>query len=296
MTEAGALFVLGNAGVDLSLALARLARPGETAVASGGARAPGGKGLNQAVAAARAGARVRFYAPVGDDAEAGFVARTLAAEPLAGLRLLRRPGPTDLSVVMVAADGENSIVSLCRCADTLDGDDAAAFAGGVAPEDWLLMQGNLSAAATLAAMRAARGRVMLNTAPLRWPVAPMLPFCAVAVANRGEAEAITGLAEPGAAARRMHAQGCGAAVVTLGAEGCVWVDADGLRRLPAISVRPVDTTGAGDTFCGVLAARLASGLALPDALAAAQRAAALSVTRFGAYAALPTAAELRELG
>jgi ribokinase len=295
MTQAGTVFVLGNAGVDLSLALAHLARPGETTVASAGTRAPGGKGLNQAVAAARAGGRVRFCAPVGGDAEADFVAQTLAAEPLAELRLLRRPEPTDQSIVMVAGDGENSIVSLCRCADTLDEAEAEAFAGETAPADWLLMQGNLTAAATLAAMRAARGPVLLNPAPLRWPVAPMLPLCAVAVVNRGEAEAITGLAA-GDAALRMRAQGCGAAVVTLGAEGCVWADADGLHRLPAAAiVRPVDTTGAGDTFCGVLAARLASGQALPGALGAAQRAAALSVTRFGAYAALPTAAELRGL-
>ena len=269
---------------------------GETAVASGGARAPGGKGLNQAVAAARAGARVRFCAPVGEDAEADFVAQILTTEPLAELRLLRRPEPTDISVVMVAADGENSIVSLCRCADTLDEAEAEACAAGVAPGDWLLMQGNLTEAATLAAARAARGRVMLNAAPLRWPVAPVLPFCAVAVVNRGEAEAIAGLAA-GDAALWMHAQGCSvAAVVTLGAEGCVWADADGLHRLPAVAVRAVDTTGAGDTFCGVLAARLTSGRALPDALAAAQRAAALSVMRFGAYAALPTVDELRELG
>ena len=292
----GTVFVLGNAGMDVSLALAHLARPGETAVASAGARAPGGKGLNQAVAAARAGAHVRFCAPVGKDTEAEFVAQTLAAEPLARLRLLRRAEPTDISIVMVAADGENSIVSLCRCADTLDEAEATAFAGKAAPADWLLMQGNLTAATTLAALRAARGPVMLNAAPLRWPVSPMLPFCAVAVVNRGEAEAITGLAAADDAALRMRAQGCGAAVVTLGAEGCVWADADGLHHLPAAAVRAVDTTGAGDTFCGVLAARLASGRALPDALAAAQRAAALSVTRFGAYAALPTVAELHRLG
>ena len=296
MTEAPTVFVLGNAGVDLSLTLAHLARPGETAVASAGVRAPGGKGLNQAVAAARAGARVQFCAPVGEDAEAGFVAQTLAAEPLARLRLLRRPEPTDISIVMVAADGENSIVSLCRCADTLNEAEADAFAGETAPGDWLLMQGNLTAAATLAAARAARGRVMLNAAPLRWPVASVLPFCAVAVVNQGEAESVAGLPDPGDAALWLRAQGCGAAVVTLGAEGCVWADTNGLGRLPAAAVRPVDTTGAGDTFCGVLAARLASSRALPDALTAAQRAAALAVTRFGAYAALPTVDELRGSG
>ena len=196
---------------------------------------------------------------------------------------------------MVAADGENSIVSLCRCADTLGEAEAAAFAGGMAPADWLLMQGNLTAAATLAAMRAARGRVMLNAAPLRWPVAPMLPSCAVAVVNRGEAEAVTGLADPGAAALWLRAQGCAAAVVTLGAEGCAWAGMEGHGHLPAAAVQPRDTTGAGDAFCGVLVARLASGQGLPDALATAQRAAALSVTRSGAYAALPTMAELRDL-
>lgn len=289
------VFVLGNAGIDLSLTLAHLVRPGETAVASAGVRAPGGKGLNQAVAAARAGARVTFGAPVGDDAEAAFVAGYLAAEPLAELRLMRKPGPTDISIVMVAAGGENSIVSLCTCADLLDEDEAARFADGMRPADWLLLQGNLTATATLAAMRAARGRVMLNAAPLRWPVTPMLPFCSVAVVNRGEAESITDLADPEAAALELRRQGCAAVVVTLGANGCVWADAEGTGSLAAIPVDPLDTTGAGDTFCGVLVARLASGLRLGDAIDAAQKAAALSVTRPGAYMALPTEAELSSL-
>jgi len=291
----GTVFVLGNAGTDLSLTLTHLALPGETTVASNGVRAPGGKGLNQAVVAARAGARVKFCAPVGNDAEAAFVAECLAAEPLAELRLMQRPGPTDISVVMVAGDGENSIVSLCRCADTLSEDEAAAFADEMASADWLLLQGNLTAAATLAAMRAARGRVMLNAAPLRWPVTPMLPFCSVVVVNMGEAEAITGLADPDAAAMALRAQGCAIAVITLGAKGCVWADAEGLGSLPAIAVHPLDTTGAGDTFCGVLVACLASGQHVGNTITAAQKAAALSVTRLGAYAALPSEAELSGL-
>ena len=292
-SAAGNVYVLGNAGLDLSLTLAHLVLPGETAVASDGVRAPGGKGLNQAVTAARAGARVRFCAPVGDDAEAAFVAQSLAAEPLAELRLLRKPGPTDMSIVMVAHDGENSIVSLCKCADMLSDQEAAGFANETSPADWLLLQGNLTSTATLAAMQAAHGRVMLNAAPLRWPVAPMLPFCSVVVVNRGEAESITGLADPCVAATRIHAQGCATVVVTLGAQGCIWTSAEGLGSLPAIAVQPVDATGAGDTFCGVLVARLASGMHLRDAINAAQKAAALSVTRLGAYLALPVEAELR---
>lgn len=292
-SAASNVFVLGNAGVDLSLTLAHLVLPGETAVASDGFRAPGGKGLNQAVVAARAGARVRFCAPVGDDAEAAFVARSLAAEPLAELRLMGKPGPTDMSVIMVARDGENSIVSLCKCADMLNEQEAAGFANETSTADWLLLQGNLTSTATFAAMQAARGRVMLNAAPLRWPVTSMLPFCSVVVVNKGEAEAITGLADPHAAAAKIRAQGCATAVVTLGAQGCVWISAEGLGSLPAMAAHSVDTTGAGDTFCGVLVARLASGTHLRDAIDAAQKAAALSVTRLGAYMALPVEAELR---
>lgn len=137
------VFVLGNAGIDLSLALPHLARPGETAIAMSAMRSPGGKGLNQAVAAARAGARVRFCAPVGTDADAGIIAAALALEPRAELRLLAKPVPTDQSIVMVAADGENSIVSLCGCADALTAAEAASFAAETTREDYLLLQGNL---------------------------------------------------------------------------------------------------------------------------------------------------------
>ena len=287
------VFVLGNAGVDLTLALPHLARPGETAVATSGHRAPGGKGLNQAVVAARAGAHVNFCAPVGNDADGRLVAAALDCEPLAERLLLPKPCSTDQSIVMVAEDGENSIVSLCGCADTLTEEEAERFASAVDVQDWLLLQGNLTAAATLAAIRAARGRVVLNTAPFRWPAGPLLPYCTILVANRVEAETMSGTSDPAAAAMRLHAQGCAVALVTLGAEGCLWADAAGLSRRPAVAVRPVDTSGAGDTFCGVLVARLAEGAALADVIPAAQAAAALSVTRRGAFESIPEAGELR---
>jgi ribokinase len=290
------VFVLGNAGTDLSLVLPHLARPGETVVATSAARAPGGKGLNQAVVAARAGGHVRFCAAVGQDAEAGFVAAALAREPLAELRLLIKPAPTDRSIVMVAADGENSIVSLGACADLLTQAEAAAFAGQATGADILLLQGNLGAGATAAAAGASPARVILNAAPLRWPVPELLPQCAVVVVNRGEAASITGQPDPEAAALRLVALGCGAAVITLGGDGCVWAGAHGAGVMAAAAVVAVDTTGAGDAFCGVLAVRLAGGAALPEAIAAGQAAAVLSVTRAGAFAALPSAAELGDRG
>jgi len=286
------VFVLGNAGIDLSLALPHLVRPGETAVATSAVRAPGGKGLNQAVVAARAGARVRFCAPVGEDEDAAFVAAALARERLAELRLLAKPVPTDRSIVMVAADGENSIVSLCGCADALTKAEAATFAAEATSEDYLLLQGNLTRPATLAAACGSAARKVLNPAPLRWPITGLLRFCEVVVVNRGEAESITGLSNPEAAAHKLHALGCATAIVTLGSDGCLWVDPQGAGCMAAVAVTALDTTGAGDTFCGVLVAQLGEGAALRNAIAAAQAAAALSVTRHGAFAALPSAVEL----
>jgi ribokinase len=288
------VFVLGNAGVDLSLYLPHLPHPGETVVATAARRAPGGKGLNQAVTAARAGADVTFWAPVGEDGEAAYLAAALAGEKLAALHLVPKPHPTDRSIVMVAADGENSIASIGFCADAATEAEVATFAARVGPSDWLLVQGNFGAAATHSAMRAAAGKVMLNAAPLRWPVAPTLPSCALLVVNRVEAEAISGFAEPQDAAAWLHAQGCATALVTLGADGCLWADATGLSRRPAPPVTPLDTTGAGDIFCGMVVAGLSAGMTLAQAIPSAQAAAALSVTRYGAFHAIPTAAELSQ--
>ncbi|WP_160938399.1 PfkB family carbohydrate kinase [Teichococcus coralli] len=291
------LLVLGNAGIDLLCPVPHLPRPGETLVAMDQVRAPGGKGLNQAVVAARAGAAVRFVAPVGQDGAAAELVAALGAEPLDGLALLPQDAPTDLSLLMVAADAENCILSLGAAADALPAAAAEAEAAALGPDDMLLVQGNLSRQATAAAMRMAVGRgarVLLNAAPLRWDMAALLPLCTLVVANAGEAEALTGQA--GAeAAEALHHAGAGLALVTLGAEGCVAAGRAGTTHHAATPARAVDTTGAGDTFCGTLAACLLAGDALAPAIAAAQRAAALTVARPGAFAALPSAEELRAL-
>ena len=277
--------VLGNAGVDIGLRLPRMPALGETLVGSHGSQAPGGKGLNQAVAASRAGASVRFLGPLGDDAAA--IRTALAAEVFASLDLPVLAPATDRSILMLLPDGENCIVTVGDCADALDPVDAAAFAGAVQPGEFLLMQGNLSAAATREAAATCAGSVVLNTAPLRWEVRPLLPYCAIVVANRVEAVAIAGQASAAA----LHEAGAAVAVVTLGAEGCLVADASGESHFPAAPARMVDSTGAGDAFCGTLAAQLAAGWTLSDAIAAAQRVAARTVERPGAFAALPPRAE-----
>ena len=161
----------------------------------------------------------------------------------------------------------------------------------------MLLQGNFAAAATEAALHAARARgarTMLNPAPLWWDMRAVLELCDIVVANRGEAATLTGENTPEDAAGKLRARAGQAAIVTLGADGCILAANGAIRQFPALPVRAIDSTGCGDAFCGALAAALARGVALDVAIAAAQRAAAVTATRPGAFAALPTHAELAE--
>jgi ribokinase len=279
------IFVLGNASIDTTLRVPRLPHPGETLMAAGIRRAPGGKGLNQAVAAARAGAEVHFCAALGAEPEAEIVRAALAAEPLIGIHLIDVGQPSDLSSLMVAPNGENCIVSTGACCDALPLEAARAFLAPLRPDDILLVQGNLTEQVTAWAV-ARSDRAMVNTAPIRWDLRPVLSRAWLAIANRVEAQEIAGTDDPA---------GLGAAtgIVTLGAEGCRVAGPEGRFDRPAPKVTAVDTTGAGDVFCGVLAAGLVQGLPLRHAIDAAQQAAALSVARPGCFAAIPAVRELR---
>jgi ribokinase len=238
---------------------------------------------------------VFFCAPVGRDNAGDTVAAALVGEDFARLDLPRLDRPTDMSLVMVLPGGENSIVSAGACAAALDEDAAISFAARAGAGDVLLLQGNLSEAATRAAIgtAVARGaRAMLNTAPLWWSPGSMLADCAVVVANQGEAEALSGQHAAAEAADWMRGQGVGLAVVTMGPDGCVTAGSAGTRRWQAVPVAAVDTTGCGDAFCGMLAVMLAADAKLPAAIGAAQRAAAITAGRAGAYVSLPSADEL----
>ena len=276
----GRVVVIGNAGLDLGLSVPHLPRPGETLVGMPSPRAPGGKGLNQAVVAVRYGAPVTFCAPLGNDAaEAQEIEGQLSREGFAELILPRLPYPTDFSLLMVLPNGENSIVSTSACSLALTFEQVRPALRDLTTNDVVLVQGNLSLETT-GAILAAAPRSIFNPAPF-WPGAEKLAALAsIVVANRIEAEAL------GPALDRP-----GTAIVTLGAEGC---RVHG-RSFPAQRVAAVDTTGCGDTFCGVVAAALAQGAALEDAIGAAQTAAALTATRPGAFAALPSRAELESI-
>jgi ribokinase len=276
--------VIGNAGLDLRLAVPRLPLPGETLIGTEGARAPGGKGLNQAVVAARCGAQVRFCAPLGSDsAQANEVEGWLSREPFDGLILPRLPHPTDFSLLMVLPDGENSIVSTSACSLALGFAAAEPALDDLGVGDVVLLEGNLSLDVTGAILTAARRRgatTIFNPAPF-WPGAEkVLAQCSLIIANRLEAKALGASIADAAAA-----------IVTLGADGCRFAG----RVFPAERVAAIDTTGCGDAFCGAMAAALVRGLAIEPAIGVAQKAAALTATRAGAFDALPSREELAAL-
>jgi len=276
----GRVVVIGNAGLDLGLAVPHLPRPGETLVGSPSPRAPGGKGLNQAVVAARYGARVTFCAPLGnDEGEAKEIERHLSREGFDSLILPRLPYPTDFSLLMVLPNGENSIVSTSACSLALTFEQARPALSDLTTDDVVLVQGNLLLETT-SAILAAAPRSIFNPAPF-WPGAEKLvPQANIVIANRIEAEAL------GPALDRVAI-----AIVTSGAEGCRL----GERSFPAEKIAAVDTTGCGDTFCGVVAAALAQGASVESAIGVAQKAAALTATRPGAFAALPSRDELKSI-
>jgi ribokinase len=284
------LYVVGNVCVDTTFYLDRLPRPGETVNARSTRRGVGGKGANQAVAAARTGAAVALRAALGRDAEADFLKATLAADlPLDGLAVLDKP--TDRSSILVDGHGENIIVTAADCAGAFDPSaDLASLATG----DHLLMQGNLGADVTKTCLDAGRARgvlTILNPSPL----GAALPEADVVVVNTVEAEALTGLADPAAAAHRLSRDGEASVIVTLGARGALLLERGEPRLLPAPAVTAVDTSGAGDVFAGVLSGCLARGLPLVATVTVGVAAAAIAVTRRGTLAACPSRAEIAAL-
>jgi ribokinase len=292
------IHVVGNCTVDVFFRLERFPEPGETLIASHRFVDLGGKGANQAVAAARFGLPVRLVAPLGSDADGAMARERLAAEGLPSAGLLVVDHPTDQSIITVVPGGENTIVSSAAAARALTPAQAETAVDQAAPTDIVMVQGNLTRETTLAALRRARERgalTFVNPAPIQWDWEEVWALADTSVLNRVEARWLLGTADPGEALAALRGRGCARAVVTLGAEGAVAEDAAGRVRQPALQVEATDTAGAGDTFCAALAVALALGRSLDAGVALAQRAAALTVSRPGTQSAFPTCEEARAL-
>jgi ribokinase len=283
---------IGSLNIDLVYRVPHFVRPGETLSAGSLTRGAGGKGLNQSVAAARAGARVRHAGVIGRD---GLFLRELLAGEGIDLSALRvSDDPTGHAVIQVNDGGENSIILFPGANHSIGEADIDAAFAGLAPGSLLMLQNEVNGVARLLhAGREHEMRVLLNTAPAT-PELRDLPIdlASVLVCNETEGEVLTGERESGrilAALRRRCPDT--ALVLTLGAEGCRHDGPEGSWSIPAERVTPVDTTAAGDTFVGYLAAGLCRGLSLYESARTATRAAALTVTRHGAAESIPRACE-----
>lgn len=291
------VLVIGSANVDVAVATARLPRAGETVLGDSAQVGLGGKGANQAVAAALAGARVQFAARIGDDDFGRTVRAGLAARGVDITEVREIAGATTgLAAITVDAQGQNCIVVVPGANARLSPADVEALAPRIAAAALVVLQGEIPLASVAVAIDcAARAGVpvLLNPAPVgTLTLAALARGVAYLVPNETEAAQLTGLPvttvdEALACARALVAHGVGCAIVTLGAQGCVVADASGARHHRAPAVTAVDTTGAGDAFVGCFAAALAAGLGRDAAVARALVYAALSTTARGAQASYP---------
>jgi ribokinase len=277
--------VVGSANLDLVAVTDRLPGPGETVMGSDYAEHPGGKGLNQAVAAARAGARTAFVGAVGNDDAGRRLLGVMVADGIDALRV-RDAGdvPTGRALIGVSAAGENSII-------VVPGANATVAIDSIPTATVVLAQLEVPIDAIVDAFTRARAcgaTTVLNPAPAQALGPELLSLCDVVVPNEHEAQLLGGVAG-------LLAAGARAVVVTLGARGAALHTADGSVDIAPFSVVAVDTTGAGDTFCGSLSARLALGETIDVALRYASAAAALSTTRRGAVPSVPRTDEVDAL-
>lgn len=284
--------VLGSANVDMVLKVDRYPGAGETIAAAETAEVAGGKGLNQAVACARAEADTAFVAAVGDDDAGRTLLATMREEGIAAASVRTLPAATGRAVVVVQPSGENTIfvVPGANALLTLDDDAREVIAASAV----LVAQLEVSPAVVAEALRVARRAgvtTVLNAAPALPLDDEVLGDVDVLVVNEHEATILAGDEDPHEAARLLTGK-AGQVVVTLGAAGAVHVGADlEETRVPGLPADAVDTTGAGDTFVGALAAALAQRLPMTTALRRAVAAGSLAVERPGATTSIPTRAE-----
>lgn len=286
--------VLGSANLDISVRVERHPGPGETVFGRGLDTGLGGKGLNQAVAAARAGASVSFIGAVGDDAFGERVRSGLLDEGIDVTQLRIVPGTTGTAHVTVADDGENAIVVVPAANSSLGALDPA-VAETIRASSALVTQCEVPLVTIASAIEtAARADVpvILTPAPVVELPPALLERVDVLVPNATEAMQLAGVDDPEAAALALSERG-GTVIVTLGDSGCLVARAGQIEaRLPAFATDVLDTTGAGDCFVGAFVAQHVAGVPLLDAVRWAVAAASIAVSRCGAAAAAPTRAEI----
>lgn len=273
--------VVGSLNLDLVAHAARLPAPGETVHGSSFSEFPGGKGLNQAVAAARSGARVAIVGAVGDDHAGAYLREVVRQEGIDDSFLATVAGaPTGRAMISVDDSGENSIVVIAGSNGHVELSELPAARVVLAQ-----LEVNLDAVATAMELARAQGAItVLNPAPAGDVPGGVLSLCDVLVPNEHEIELLGGV-------DALLGRGVGKLIVTRGAAGADLVTGEESVHVDPFPVDPVDTTGAGDAFCGALASRLAAGDDVPNAMRFAAAAGALATTIHGAVPSQPLLAD-----
>jgi len=301
---AASVTVVGSLNMDLVTRASRIPQPGETIIGDDFHTLPGGKGANQAVAAARLGAQVAMVGRVGRDTFAGPLLDNLASAGVDCTFVTRDPqAATGVALIVVDAAGQNSIVVASGANMRLLPDDVDAAETVISAAHVLLLQLESPLETVTRAAQVARAhgvQVILNPAPARSLPASLLSLVDVLVPNESETELLTGLpvgdpAEAEAAAAALQEMGVGTVILTLGERGALLAREGEVTLLPAFDVTPVDTTAAGDAFVGGLGVALAEGKTLAEAVRWGNAAGALATTRLGAQPSLPTRGALEAL-
>jgi ribokinase len=289
--------VLGSTNLDLIGTVSRIPRPGETVPGDEFSMAAGGKGANQALAARRAGADVRMFAAAGSDNFADEALKLLREDGVDLSRVRTVEGPTGIAMIFVDTEGENVIAILPGANGTMSPADAEAALDGLGIGSVLMLQQEIPQAATERALELAKAQgviSILNTAPFLPTTAAVAERASIVIANETEFQLLTGagLDRLDAAMADWAKAQNQTIIVTLGPDGARAATPQGSFSVPALKVDPVDTVGAGDTFCGYLAAGLDRGLGLEEAMRSAAVAASLACLKPGAQPAVPYAADV----
>ncbi|MEV0978250.1 ribokinase [Streptomyces sp. NPDC049915] len=295
------LLVVGSANADLVVGVERRPAAGETVLGSDLVVHPGGKGANQAVAAARLGARTALLARVGDDAYGRLLLDSQRAAGVDTVGVLVGGAPTGVALITVDPSGDNSIVVSPGANGRLTPADVRAAGSLFQASTVVSAQLEIPLESVVEAVRslAEGSRFVLNPSPPRPLPREVLDACDPLIVNEHEAKVILGDAAVGDTpedwARILLAKGPRSVLITLGGEGALVASAEGVTRVPSVNVDAVDTTGAGDAFTAALAWKLGTGASLAEAAAYAARVGAVAVTRRGAQESYPTADEVAAL-
>ncbi len=292
--------VFGSINMDLVVRAERFAQPGETLSASAFFTAPGGKGANQAVAAARLGAAVRMVGRVGNDVFGTALIASLKENGVDGSCVESLPGPSGVALITVDAAGQNTILVAAGANARLSEQDGQRLEHMLEAGDILLLQLETPMPGVIAAARAARNKgalVILDPAPAVPIPEELVWLVDIITPNQSEAGVLLGgiVEDPGQTAQRLYSMGFKRVLLKLGEQGALWYDGAREVRLPAFAVQAVDSVAAGDTFNGAFAVATAAGRGTEEAIRFASAAAAISVTRQGAQPSMPRLAEVDEL-